>query len=141
MPASTSGKRLAVLGGIAVTLLAIVATRTWFLQVVDAADLETRVAEVRSRTVQLLPERGRIFDADGRVLADNERVLIATIDRAVVRKAADRAELFLRLSGPLQTPVTELERRYNSKIYDQLQPLPLKEGISEQTGLFLRERS
>lgn len=141
MPASTSGKRLAVLGGIAVTLLAIVATRTWFLQIVDAADLETRVAEVRSRTVQLLPERGRIFDADGRVLADNERVLIATIDRAVIRKAADRAELFLRLSGPLQTPVTELERRYNSKIYDQLQPLPLKEGISEQTGLFLRERS
>ncbi|MEY2627335.1 MAG: penicillin-binding protein 2, partial [Actinomycetota bacterium] len=141
MPATTSSKRLGVLGGIALVLLAIVVTRTWFLQVVDAADLETRVAEVRSRTVQLLPERGRIFDADGRVLADNERVLIATIDRAVIRKAADRAELFLRLSGPLQTPVTELERRYNSKIYDPLQPLPLKDGISEQTGLFLRERS
>ena len=74
-------------------------------------------------------------------LADNERVLIATIDRTVIRKAADRAALFLRLSGPLQVPVTELERRYNSKMYDPLQPVPLKEGISEQTALFLRERS
>ena len=46
MPASTSGRRLGVLGGIALVLLAIVATRTWFLQVVDASDLETKVAEV-----------------------------------------------------------------------------------------------
>ncbi|MFM8387981.1 MAG: penicillin-binding transpeptidase domain-containing protein [Actinomycetota bacterium] len=141
MPATISGKRLGVLGGLALVLLGLVCTRTWFLQVVDAEGLETRVAEVRTRTVSLLPERGRIFDVDGRVLADNERVLIATIDRAVVRKPAERAELFLRLSGALQTPVTELERRYQSKLYDPLQPLPLREGISEQTALFLRERS
>ena len=141
MPATISGKRLGVLGGLALVLLGLVCTRTWFLQVVDAEGLESRVAEVRSRTVSLLPERGRIFDVDGRVLADNERVLIATIDRAVVRKPAERAELFLRLSGALQTPVTELERRYQSKLYDPLQPLPLREGISEQTALFLRERS
>ncbi|MFM7094817.1 MAG: hypothetical protein ACKOYL_09740 [Actinomycetota bacterium] len=108
MPATISGKRLGVLGGLALVLLGLVCTRTWFLQVVDAEGLETRVAEVRTRTVSLLPERGRIFDVDGRVLADNERVLIATIDRAVVRKPAERAELFLRLSGALQTPVTEL---------------------------------
>ncbi len=141
MPVATSGKRLGVLGGLALVLLGLVVTRTWFLQVVDAEGLETRVQEVRSRTVQLLPERGRIFDADGRIVADNERVLVATIDRAVVRDPADRAELFLRLSGPLATPVTELERRYQSKMFDPLQPLPLKEAVSEQTALFLRERS
>jgi penicillin-binding protein 2 len=138
--ANTSGRRLGILGGIAIILLGLVVTRTWFLQVVDAEGLQTRVQEVRSRTVQLLPERGRIFDADGRIVADNERVLTVTIDRTVIADSADRAELFLRISGPLQTQFSELERRYKSKRYDALQPLPLKEGVSEQTALFLKER-
>jgi len=134
-------KRLRILGGLAVAMLCLVTTRTWFLQVVDAEGLQERVQEVRTRTVQLLPERGRIFDSAGRIVADNERVLTVTIDRSVIVDAGDRAQLFLRISGPLQTPFAELERRYKSKRYDALQPLPLKEGVSEQTALFLKERS
>ncbi len=134
-------KRLRILGSLAIAMLCLVTTRTWFLQVVDAEGLQERVQEVRTRTVQFLPERGRIFDSAGRIVADNERVLTVTIDRSVIFDAGDRAQLFLRISGPLQTPFAELERRYKSKRYDALQPLPLKEGVSEQTALFLKERS
>ena len=34
----------------------------------------------KTRTVPLLPERGRIFDADGRILADNQRILTVAVD-------------------------------------------------------------
>ena len=77
-------KRLRILGSLAIVMLCLVTTRTWFLQVVDAEGLQERVQEVRTRTVQFLPERGRIFDSAGRIVADNERVLTVTIDRSVI---------------------------------------------------------
>ena len=46
-----------------------------------------------------------------------------------------------RLSGALNTSVQELEDRYVSKRYNQLQPVPLKEDVSEDLAIFLRERS
>jgi penicillin-binding protein 2 len=46
-----------------------------------------------------------------------------------------------RLSGALNMSVEELEDRYVSKRYNQLQPVPLKEDVSEDLAIFLRERS
>jgi penicillin-binding protein 2 len=132
---------MAVLGVVSLLLVGLIGTRLWFLQVVDAEGLEERVEANRTRTVTLPPERGRIFDADGRLLADNERVLTITVDRDVIKRESVRTELFSRLSGPLQTPIEELERRFESPRYDPLQPLPLKEDVSEETVLFLRERT
>lgn len=128
------------LGVVAVTLVGLLATRMWFMQVVDAPAIAETVFQNRTRTVVLLPERGRIFDADGRVLADNERVLAVTVERDVIARSGDRLALFQRLSGPLRTPVDLLEERFESPRYDPLLPLPLKEGVDEETVLFLTER-
>jgi penicillin-binding protein 2 len=122
-------------------LLGLLTVRLWFLQVVDAPALEERVREVRTRTVKITPERGRIFDVKGRIVADNERVLTLTIDRAVIARPLARQQMWARLSGALNTPTEVLEDRFLSKRYDQLQPLPLKEDITEELALFLRERS
>jgi penicillin-binding protein 2 len=46
-----------------------------------------------------------------------------------------------RLSGALGMSFKQLEDRYKSKRYDQLQPLPLKEDVSEDLAVYLRERS
>lgn len=132
--------RLGVLGVVSLLLLGALGTRLWFLQVVDSASAQSRVVENRTRTVMLPPERGRIFDADGRVLADNRRVLEVAVDWAVIRKDDARARLFERLSGPLNTPVEEMERRYNANFYSPLLPLPLAEDVNEQTAQFLTER-
>jgi penicillin-binding protein 2 len=131
---------MAVLGIVSVVLVGLLGTRLWFLQVVDAPGLEERVSANRTRTVALLPERGRIFDSDGRILADNQRVLTITIDRGVLKRSSDREVLFERLSGPLGVPIAELEDRYASQRYDPLQPLPLKEDVTETEALFLLER-
>jgi penicillin-binding protein 2 len=115
--------------------------RLWFLQAVDAPGLEVRVQEVRTRTIKLTPERGRIFDVKGRVVASNERLLTITMDRGVIAKDLARAQMWDRLSGALGMSFKQLEDRYKSKRYDQLQPLPLKEDVSEDLAVYLRERS
>ena len=141
MPRESRMSRLAILASVAMLLGSLLTVRLWFLQAIDAPGLELRVQEVRTRTVKLTSERGRIFDIKGRIMADNERLLTITLDRAVIAGPLARQQMWNRLSGALNTSVQELEDRYVSKRYNQLQPVPLKEDVSEDLAIFLRERS
>ncbi|MSO15087.1 MAG: hypothetical protein EXQ61_02065 [Ilumatobacteraceae bacterium] len=141
MPLESRMSRLAILATVAMLLGSLLTVRLWFLQAVDAPGLEQRVQEVRTRTVKLTSERGRIFDIKGRIMADNERLLTITLDRAVIAGPLARQQMWNRLSGALNMSVEELEDRYVSKRYNQLQPVPLKEDVSEDLAIFLRERS
>ena len=141
MPRESRMSRLAILATVAMLLGSLLTVRLWFLQAVDAPGLEQRVQEVRTRTVKLTSERGRIFDIKGRIMADNERLLTITLDRAVIAGPLARQQMWNRLSGALNTSVQELEDRYVSKRYNQLQPVPLKEDVTEDLAIFLRERS
>lgn len=132
---------MGLLALVALVLFGLLGTRLWFLQTVQAAPLQQRVNAARQKTVYIPPERGRIFDVDGRIMADNRRVLTVTVDRQQIRRDSVRAELFSRLSGPLGVPVEELERRYDDVIYSTFLPLPLKEDVDEPTVLFLMQRS
>jgi penicillin-binding protein 2 len=136
--------RLGVLALVAVVAVGALGTRLWFLQGVQASTYQLSVDAAKQREVSLPPERGRIFDADGRILADNERVLTVTVDWAVIRNRDNtRAELFERLSGPLDKPVADLEVRYQEgvRLFDPLLPMPLVEDVDEATVQFLLERS
>ena len=141
MATDSTASRLKILGSVALVLSSLLCVRLWFLQAVDAPGLEVRVQEVRTRTIKLTPERGRIFDVKGRVVASNERLLTITMDRGVIAKDLARAQMWDRLSGALGMSFKQLEDRYKSKRYDQLQPLPLKEDVSEDLAVYLRERS
>lgn len=136
--------RLGVLALVAVVLVGALGTRLWFLQAVQAEGFQLRADAAKRREVSLPPERGRIFDVDGRILADNERVLTVTVDWAVIRnRDQTRAKLFERLSGWLKTPVADLEQRYQDgiKLFDPLLPMPLVEDVDESTVQYLLERS
>ncbi|MFZ9307972.1 MAG: penicillin-binding transpeptidase domain-containing protein, partial [Ilumatobacteraceae bacterium] len=82
----------------------------------------------------------RIFDVNGRVVADNKRVLVAAIDRRIIEDPQDRLELFLRLSGPLNTPLERLYERADDKRYDEFTEMPLAFDISEEQAAFIMER-
>jgi penicillin-binding protein 2 len=154
MPSSDKrSSRLGVLALVALLLVGGLATRMWFLQGVQAKDFQAKLTAAKTRTVYVPPERGRIFDAQGRVMADNRRILTVTVDWAVLKRKSVRDELFQRLSGPLETPADDLQRRYDpcygspsvpkctaGQIYSTLLPLPLKEDVSEETVSFLKER-
>lgn len=151
MTAERRSRRLVAIGTIGALLFSGLVLRMWFLQVVDSPALELKVQANKTRTVRLLPERGRIFDREGRVLADNERVLTITVAWNVMRDDNDRAELFSRLSPVLDMTIAEMEDRYAGPIgrdgqrkgtpYSPLLPMPLKEGVGEDLALFLIERN
>ena len=144
--------RLGVLATVSLLLIGLLGVRLWFLQSVRSEDYQKDVTAAKIREVLIPAERGRIFDADGRVLADNKKMLTVTIDWNVIRKEKTRLALFERLSGPLKTPVLDLMRRADpcyeyptpckkGQLYDVLLPLPLKEDVDEETVNFLLERS
>ena len=133
-------KRLLALGVVALVLFGAMTTRMWYLQVVNSRDVEEVIGKVRTRTVKLLPERGRIFDTAGRIMADNRRTLVVTIDREVVIKPAERLAMAQRLSGPLKVPIETLLVRMQDERYGPNESIPLREDVSEETALFLLER-
>lgn len=132
--------RLGVLALVGVTLFSLLGVRLWFLQTVKADELQESVTFAKTRTVRLAPERGRIFDADMRILADNERVLTVAIDWQMLRRKSQRDEIFNRLSGWVQVPVEEMEARFKSDVYSPFLPMPIKEDVDEPTAFALLER-
>jgi penicillin-binding protein 2 len=91
--------RLGVLALVGMILFSLIGVRLWFLQTVKADELQELSTIARTRTVQIPPKRGRIFDADGRILADNQRVLTVAVDWQQLRSKSDREEIFRRLSA------------------------------------------
>jgi len=143
--------RLGVLATVSLLLIGLLGARLWFLQGVQSEAYQAKVTAAKRATVYIAPERGRIFDSDGRVLADNKRIIAVTVEWSVIRKLKNRTELFERLSGPLDTHVDDLMRRFDpcykvpapcTKVqqFDRLLPLPLKEDVSEEVVNFLKER-
>jgi penicillin-binding protein 2 len=137
---SNAPRRLVALAIVASVLMSLLVVRVWFLQAVTADETEEIISRVRTRTIRLLPERGRIFDVNGRIVADNKRILTVAIDRSVVRDAEDRAEMFLRLSGPLGLPIETLYARADDKRFNDFEELPLAFDVSEEAAAFLLER-
>ncbi|HUS42104.1 MAG TPA: hypothetical protein VMY16_05500, partial [Ilumatobacteraceae bacterium] len=111
MAADKRAARLGMLALVGMLLFGLVGARLWFLQTVEQEALQAKVDTTKLRTVPLLPERGRVFDAEGRILADNDRVLTVGVDWEVIRKSDNRAEIFRRLSGWVDVPVEEMEAR------------------------------
>ncbi len=140
MAADKRAARLGILAVVATLLFGALGVRLWFLQTVQATELQQTVDATRTVTVNIPPERGRIFDADGRVLADNKSTLTVAVDWSAMRRDTDRAALFNRLSGWLQMPVEEMEARYDSGRYSRYSPMPLREDVPENVAIALQER-
>ena len=86
--------RVAMLGGIAVLLFAVLFFRLWVLQVLSAESYQTAAAASQARTVRVQAPRGRVLDIDGRVLVGNRPgdalTFDLTIDDNVTRACAVR---------------------------------------------------
>ena len=63
--------RVAVLGGIALALFAVIFFRLWFLQVLSGDEYLVQARENRTRDVRIQAPRGEIRDRNNTVLVDN----------------------------------------------------------------------
>jgi penicillin-binding protein 2 len=71
--------RVAVLGGFAFVLFAIVFFRLWFLQVLSGDDYVSQARENRARKVKIEAPRGDIVDRDGNVLVTTRIAAVVQI--------------------------------------------------------------
>ena len=67
--------RIAVLGGFAVALFAVLFFRLWNLQVLDGDEYLAEAKNNRTREYKVIAPRGDILDRDGNVLVDNRTSL------------------------------------------------------------------
>jgi len=86
--------RVAVLGGVALALFAVIFFRLWFLQVLSGDQYLVQARENRTRDVRVQAQRGEIVDRNGRVLVSSRPANVVQIEpqglpEAAVRQAAE----------------------------------------------------
>src|SRR4026208_394172 len=71
--------RVAILGGIALLLFAIIFFRLWYLQVLSGDKYLAEANDNRVRQVKVEAPRGQIVDRNGTVLVDNRTALAVQV--------------------------------------------------------------
>jgi penicillin-binding protein 2 len=113
--------RVAMLGGIALLLFAVVFFRLWYLQVLSGDRYLAEANDNRVREIKVQAPRGEIVDREGRTLVDNRPSLAVKItpDKLPQRQDAKTA-LYGRLSNVLGMSVREIR----TTVRDQLRAQP-----------------
>jgi penicillin-binding protein 2 len=143
--------RLRIIGVVAVSLLVALVARLWFLQVMNSEGYEQQAIANIERVVKVSAPRGRIFDAQGRVLVDNRVVTTVSIDKAALSRefpakadAEERTAMLTRLaveisgSGNLMK-VDEIERKLRNSQYSRLGVVPIANDVSDDLMVLIGE--
>jgi penicillin-binding protein 2 len=87
--------RVAVIGGVAAVLFAVLFFRLWNLQVLSGDEYLAEAKNNRTREFKVIAPRGDILDRDGNVLVDNRTSLALQLSTAKLPEdpAEERAEL------------------------------------------------
>jgi penicillin-binding protein 2 len=137
--------RMSVVGVVVIGCFLALFARLWYLQIIEAPELEQLATTNRTRVVAVEAPRGRILDVNGKVIVDNRTSLVVTIDRSKLPKAererviSDLAATFTELGKPTKTE--SIEARLADLQYDDLQPVPVASDIPPQLMVYLSENA
>jgi penicillin-binding protein 2 len=112
--------RVAVLGGIALALFAVIFFRLWFLQVLSGDQYLVEARENRTRDVPIQAPRGDIVDRTGRALVSSRRAIVVQLqpqalpDEEIAAAAEWGQEMTKRLNAA-RTARARAERRRRAK--------------------------
>ncbi len=103
--------RIAVVGGVAVALFAILFFRLWDLQILEGGKNLAQAKNNRTRSFRVTAPRGKILDRTGQVLVDNRTSLALQInpEKLAAGKAVEMAEL-RRLGGLVHMKLPKVEK-------------------------------
>jgi penicillin-binding protein 2 len=94
--------RVAILGGVALLMFAIIFFRLWYLQVLSGDKYLAQAKDNQIRNVLIQAPRGKIVDRNGNVLVDNRVGYAVTISPDRLPKSqAVKTELYTRLARVL----------------------------------------
>jgi penicillin-binding protein 2 len=121
-------RRGLILGGAQAAGLGLIGWRLFTLQVVDAQRYAPMAEDNRTNERALAPKRGRIIDASGRVLADNEQVFRATITPALARNVGNILERVARILPLTDADIAQLVSR--AKKQNRNSPLTIASDLT-----------
>ena len=110
--------RVAILGGVAFALFAIVFFRLWYLQVLSGDKFLAQATVNRVREVKIQAPRGRIVDRNGKVMVRNRLSVVVELDPAKLPE--DEREL----AGQWAQDVNERLAKPKGKRGDKGIPIP-----------------
>ena len=133
--------RIAVLGGFAVALFAVLFFRLWNLQVIDGDDFLAEAQNNRIREQKVIAPRGDILDRHGRVLVDNRASLALVLDTSKLPDDEAEADAQLKqLGGLVNMPLKKVKKtiREEEKLAAGA-PVTLRRDVGYDLVYFLEE--
>jgi penicillin-binding protein 2 len=134
--------RIAVIGGVALVMFAVIFFRLWYLQVLSGDNYVAAARENRVREIKVQAPRGEIVDRHGRPLVENRNSLSIKLRPDLLpEQRADRDELYRRLAKLLGLKPRRLERR----VERELKALPfakptIKQDVNWRLVAYVLER-
>jgi penicillin-binding protein 2 len=134
--------RVAVIGGVALVMFAVIFFRLWYLQVLSGDSYEAVAQENRVREIKIQAPRGEIVDRHGQELVENRSSLsIKVTPDKLPQNRAEREEVYRRLAKLLGLKPRRLERR----VERELNALPyskptIKQDVSLGVVSYVLER-
>jgi penicillin-binding protein 2 len=134
--------RVAVIGGVALVMFAIIFFRLWYLQVLSGDSYVAAARENRVREIKIQAPRGEIVDRHGVPLVENRNSLSIKVTPDKLPTAqADRERVYRRLGKLLGLNPRRLERR----VERELKALPytkptIKQDVNKNVVAFVLER-
>lgn len=121
--------RVAIIGGTALALFAIVFFRLWYLQILSGEEHRAEANANRVRDIKVQAPRGEIVDRNGRVLVENRVGLAVKLSPdGIPEEEADQQELYADLGEVLELSPQRVEQRVD----EQLEELPFSAPTIDQ---------
>jgi penicillin-binding protein 2 len=133
--------RVAVIGGIALVMFAVVFFRLWYLQVLSGDNYLQAAVDNRVREIKIQAPRGEIVDRHGQRLVENRNSLSIKVTPDKLPEGAEREEVFNRLAKLVGVKPRRLERR----VERELELLPysrptIKQDVDPRLVAYVLER-
>jgi penicillin-binding protein 2 len=134
--------RVAVVGGVALVMFAVIFFRLWYLQVLSGDSYVAAARENRVREIKVQAPRGEIVDRHGVPLVENRNSMsIKVTPDKLPKSTAERHDVYRRLARLLSLNPRRLERR----VEQELKVLPyskptIKQDVPQGVVAYVLER-
>ncbi len=133
--------RIAVIGGVAVALFAVLFFRLWNLQVIDGDDYLAEAQNNRTREYKVIAPRGDILDRDGNLIVDNRTSLALSVDTSKLPEDEAAANKKLKeIGGLIEMPLKKVKRLIaESEEVAAGAPVTLRRDVGYDVAYYLEE--
>jgi penicillin-binding protein 2 len=134
--------RIAVVGGLAVALFAVLFFRLWSLQIIEGSKNLAEAKNNRTRSTKIVAPRGKVLARNGEVMVDNRTSLALQVDTSKLptEEAAKNAELTeLGELVHLKLPVILKRIEEEEKVVAAGAPLTLRRGVGYTLVYYIEE--